>query len=308
MNKPVTVMIFCAVITGYCSPAFPAGEVSETGTTGMSFLRVIPSAHIAALGGGLTAYPANASAVWSNPALLALSDGRSVQFTHTEWIEDIAQEYAAISSKQSYGSLGLAVQLFDSGDIDGRDSYGSATGPYSIKNVAVSMSYSRMITGNIAIGFTYKRLFEKISMETASGYAIDMGIAIQTPVEGLSLAASARNYGRMGKLKNERTKLPSDVCFGGLYRGIMPGIERPYILLGDFLKPKYSDSGIRLGLEIEAIERFALRMGYRTDSDIEDISFGLGFSLENFTADVSFTPLKEGFDNALRFTFGLTGF
>ena len=59
------------------------GTVSETGKTGMSFLAVTPSARTASLGGIASALPIGASAVWSNPSLIALLDERSAQFTHT---------------------------------------------------------------------------------------------------------------------------------------------------------------------------------------------------------------------------------
>jgi hypothetical protein len=59
---------------------------------------------------------------------------------------------------------------------------------------------------------------------------------------------------------------------------------------------------------MEPLNSFFLRAGYRSDSDIQDVSFGIGFTVRAFTVDVSYTPMKEGFDNALRFTLGIAGF
>ena len=112
----------------------------------------------------------------------------------------------------------------------------------------------------------------------------------------------------MSKLKNERTKLPSDVSFGCLYHGVLPGFNHSYILVGDYIIPKYGEQGVRLGMEIEPLDLFKFRVGYRSDSDIEDMSFGVGIKLDVFFIDVSYTPMKEGFDNAIRFTLGLSGF
>ena len=310
MKKIVYVTVTSLIFIVVAGKAFPQLQVSETGKTGMSFLAISPSSRAASLGGIASGLYTGASSIWSNPSLLAVQKERSAQFTHTEWIEGIKQEYAALSSGVSFGSLGFAVQLFDSGDIELR---GESPGPeplgtYSIKNVAFSFAFARSISDKIAAGLTYKKLFEKISDENAGGYAFDAGIRAETPVKGLSVSAVARNYGRMGKLKNERTELPSDISVGCLYSGIVPGVERSFSTIADIVFPKYGDNGIRLGAEIEPIDRFLFRIGYRSDSDIEDVSFGVGINLERFIADMCYTPMEQGFDNALRFTLSIKGF
>ena len=248
--------------------------------------------------------------MWSNPALIVCEEKRSAQFTHIDWVEGIKQEFAAFSTNSQIGHFGLGIHIFDSDDIElrGIEPSSEPDGTYSINNAALSLSYARNITESIAAGVTLKKLFEKVSIETAGGYAVDAGFFARTPVKGLSFAAAARNYGRMSKLKNDRTKLPSDFGFGFVYEGTAPKINCPLYVVGDYLIPKYGDSGVRLGVEIEPLERFFMRMGYRSDSDIEDMSFGVGLNFQLFSFDVSYTPMSEGFDNALRFTLGLTGF
>lgn len=305
MKHRFLIFVICLLNAGR---AFAAGEVSETGRTGLSFLRVVPSAAITSLGGGGSASFTGTSSQWSNPALLSLIETRTVEFTHTEWIADIRQEYAAFASKLGGGSAGAAVQLFDSGDIAGFDLNASPTSDYSIRNVALSFAYARPIGGGLSVGGAYKRLFQKVSMETAGGYAVDAGLYYQAALDGLSLAAVARNYGRMGKLKAERTDPPSDVALGFRYDAPAPVFGIPYRIAGDYLIPKYGDNGVRAGIEIEPFELLVLRAGYRSDSDIEDFSVGLGLILERFSADISFTPMSEGFENALRFTLGLRDF
>jgi hypothetical protein len=220
----------------------------------------------------------------------------------------IRQEYAAFSSGSKMGSIGMAFQLFDSGDMEGRGDNTIFTGAFSIKYVALSLSYARLLTGDVAVGVTYKQLFEKLSQEDAGGYAVDAGIAWKTALQGLSVGAAARNFGRMNILKNERTKLPSDASVGLRYRGIIPNIGWDYILVSDYVAPQYGSKGVRLGLEVEPVDRLFLRTGYRSDSDFEDVSFGVGLNLGMFAADVSYTPMVEFKDNALRFTLSLAGF
>ena len=145
-------------------------------------------------------------------------------------------------------------------------------------------------------------------METAHGSAVDLGLTAKTPLEGLTVACFGRNYGRMGKLKNARTKLPSDVGFGLSYLAGAPGLDRPVFLLADYLMPRYGNAGIRLGAEIVPVNNFFARVGYRSDSDIQNVSFGVGIRYQLFLFDVSYTPMKEGFDDTLCITMGISGF
>ena len=95
--------IICAVLSFIPDTAFSAGEVGETGTTGMSFLRITPTAHIASLGGGSSAFLTGPSSVWSNPSLIAFQKERSVHFNHIEWVEGIRQEFASFSTNEKIG-------------------------------------------------------------------------------------------------------------------------------------------------------------------------------------------------------------
>jgi len=287
---------------------FSESNLSETGKTGMSFLNMAPSSKISSLGGTAFALMTGASSLWSNPSLIAFQEERSAQFTHSEWIVGINQEVVAFSTKMDYGSLGLGIQLLDSGDIEGRSGYMKYIGAYSINYVALSAGYACMVTDWIALGLTYKKLFQKISQETAAGNAFDIGITVKTPMDGLSFAATGRNYGRMGKLKNERTKLPSNFGFGCVYSDVSSRIERSYSVLADVIIPRYGDTGIRLGMEIEAVQDLTLRIGYRNDSDFEDFIYGIGYSWGVISADFSYSPMSGISEDAMRFTLSLTGF
>lgn len=303
-----SVFFILIIIHIFVNTSFSESNLSETGKTGMSFLNMAPSSKISSLGGAAFALMTGASSLWSNPSLIAFHDERSAQFTHSEWIVGINQEFVAFSTKMDYGSLGLGVQLLDSGDIEGRSSYMEHIGPYSINYVAFSISYAGMLTDWIALGVTYKKLFQKVFQETAGGNAFDVGVTLKTPIEGFSLAAAGRNYGRMSKLKNERTELPSNFGFGCVYNNVAPGIERSYSVLADIIIPKYGDTGVRLGMEIEAVQYFTLRIGYRSDSDFEDFIYGVGYSWEIVSADFSYSPMNDISEDAMRFTLSFTGF
>jgi len=306
INRSIRVLCFLLAAVLTSSAVHATAWVSETGDAGMSFLKISPSARITALGGASSAYHTGSSSLWSNPALLALSGERTVQLTHLEWIAGIKQEFAAVSVRNGLGSFGLGFQVIDSGEIDGYNEDALETGPYSITNTAITFSYANTVRGLFSFGVTAKKLFEKVSMDTSDGYAVDLGIVADIPVEGLRFALAGRNYGKMGRLRNKRTRLPSDIIAGLHYR--YSGFAHPVNLVCDYVEPRYGDSGFRMGVEATPTDIFVVRMGYRTDSDIQSVSFGVGVTIEKFTCDVSYSPMRAGFDDAIRFTLGITGF
>ena len=306
--KLIKIFSFLLLIIIIGSNGYTQSEISESGKAGMSFLNISPSAYIASMGGGSIALNSGASSIWSNPSLIAFQEQRSLQLSHTSWIEGINQEYAAFSSKAGSGAIGLGLELFDSGDIEGRDDYGAETGDYSIKNAAVSITYARQIFEWMALGATYKKLYQKVYTETAGGYAVDAGLTILTPLKGMTLGASGRNYGSMDKLRNEKTELPSSLSIGGLYKGVLPSWDKSFNFVADAVFPKYGNNGVRLGLEVVPYNGLFLRIGYRNDSDFEDMIFGFGIMFDKVSADFSYSPLSGISDNALRISINLTGF
>lgn len=301
-------LVIFAVAAGSVPAQAQTSSVSESGSVGLSFLNIAPNARIAALGGSSTSTGTGASAMWSNPSLIAFQEERSADFSHLSWIEGINHEYAGFVTPMDYGVLGLSAQLFDSGDIEGRDQYGGLTGNYNITNAALAIDYAFLPRDWIAVGVKYKRLFQKISEDTANGYAVDAGITVKTPLEGINAGVSARNYGSMGTLRNEKTKLPSSVSMGVSKTGVAAMLAQPYTVVADVIFPRFGDTGLRVGAEVSPVNHFNLRAAYRNDSDFEDMIFGIGFAWEKVSADIAYSPLNGISDDAFRFTLTITGF
>ncbi|MFC1511937.1 PorV/PorQ family protein [Candidatus Latescibacterota bacterium] len=303
--KITAAMLICCL----CPLAgFAQTQVSESGDAGMSLLLLAPSARIAALGSGGFALYAGSSSLWSNPSSITLAGEHTAEFTHTEWIEGITHEFASFVARTGRETVGMSIQLFDSGDIDGRASNSAYTGAYSITTAGVSAVYAVPVGDRLSVGITARSLYQKVAEETAGGYAFDAGLMVTTPIEGLRFGAVARNYGRMNKLLDERTKLPENIGIGGAYTGILPRYLRQYTVLADFIFPRYGNNGMRVGFEVNALEHFVLRLGYRDDSYFEDMIYGIGFSWARVAADIAYSPMNAVSDDALRFTLAVTGF
>jgi hypothetical protein len=303
------VLLFAMIMAVSVTGANAQLVVSETGSTGMTFLSVAAPARIAAMGGLATAGYVGASSIWSNPSSYGFDEERSAQYSHLEMIDNIRHEFAALTTPIGFGNLGVALHLFDSGDIELRGDYPTSDplGNYSITNAALSIGYAYGIADMVSAGITYKRLFERNYDEQAGGQAFDIGVTYLTPLEGLAFGVSGRNIGRMEKLRNNRSTLPTDLCTGVRYSGDFSG-GRKYAVVADIIIPEYYETGFRAGFEIMPADHFLLRTGYRSDSDIEMMSYGMGIAFDRLGFDFAYTPMTRGFGNAFRMTVSTSGF
>ena len=103
--------------------AAPAFAQTKTGTTIGTFLLIEPSARIAGMGNAGAALDFGLESAYYNPAAIGLEDGFAVQFSHSEWIADIAYDYAAGALPLGkWGNAYAAVTALNSGDIAVRTS------------------------------------------------------------------------------------------------------------------------------------------------------------------------------------------
>ena len=79
---------------------------TKTGTTIGAFLTIEPSARIAAMGNAGVTVPQGLDAVYYNPAAISSVEHPGVYFAHSEWLADIAYNYAALGVPM--GSFGNA--------------------------------------------------------------------------------------------------------------------------------------------------------------------------------------------------------
>ena len=188
-------------------------DISKTGTTVAQFLKIDVSARAIAMGGAFTAVSDDIGAIYTNPAGLARSVGYQTMFTHTNWIAETNYDFAALSlNLQQYGSLGIMVSAFDSGDmlvrtIDAPD----GTGEYfSAQDFLVGVSYAKKLTNHFALGATVKYIKQNLWHMSASTFAVDVGLLFSTPFWGVNLGASIKNFGSTMQLSGQDNKFAYD--------------------------------------------------------------------------------------------------
>lgn len=290
---------------GWAGPAY-----GQAGLSGLSFLKLGTSARGIAMADAMAASVQGAASLSYNPAGLARGDSGStaeVIFTHREWIEDTRIEFLAGSARISEdGVVGFGITSTTISDIELRTQPGEAEGTFTARNFAAVGSYARAFNDEVVIGVALKFLYEKILIDEASGFAIDIGTQIRTPIEKLTIGASLANLGSMNSLRNDPTKLPATLRAGPAYSFTFAEGRTAALAAADFLyvfpeKRAY----FNWGGEVEFDRTVAVRGGYQFGSEGRGLTAGVGFRYGIARVDYAYGRLSEDLGDVHSFTLGL---
>ena len=273
-------------------PAAPGAEtITRVGTTAAQFLKLGAGARAIALGGAYVAESGDLSALYWNPAGLARLHGSGVQLNNTRYLADVSYNMAAFGTEVGgVGSIGLALILLDSGNMDVRtETEPEGTGEqFKVQNFAIQASFARNLTDQFSLGGSIKFIQERIWHSKASAFAFDIGTLFTTPFNGLRLGASMSNLGpkmRMdgrdilfsedpnptttgtaeivnAQYRMDAHPLPLIFRVGLAWDAFDSGTHR-LLIAADAAHPNDNAEYVSTGLEYSFREIFSLRFGYR---------------------------------------------
>ena len=284
---------------------------SQVGTTGMAFLKLGTDARSAALSDATTAIASGASAATQNPAGLIFvpSPDKSfdVLFTHREWIQDTRIEYLAVRiGLDSLQSLGVSLSSLATDDIEIRTRPGPAEGTFSARNASIGLSYARGF-GDLALGVTAKVLYEKLLVDDATGFAVDLGGRWQAPLPNLVVGAALQHLGSMGKMRQESTTLPATLRIGPAYTLGWESPRMDLLMAGDVSYVfKEGEPYASLGAELTYDRMVAARAGYQFGSEGRGFAAGFGVRYSLFQLDYAYAPISSDLGNTHTISVGLT--
>ncbi len=274
---------------------------AKVGTAGAQFLEIGISARGVAMGDAFTSMVDDASAVYYNPAGLALVEGREAMFTHISYIADINYEFFALALPLNKigGTLGAAVYYMDIGEMYVTDfNYPlppSSQETFNPKEYAVTLSYARNLTDRLSIGLTGKFIGENIGdgfynndtkqeeKFVATGWAADVGTIYNTGFRGFKIGMIISNFGpdlNFNAGASQSYPLPANFKFGGSINVIQNHSHRA-VLAAELAHPNDNVEKYNLGMEYWYNEKFALRFGnqFKNDTYLGGISLGGGVRL-----------------------------
>lgn len=271
--------------------------------TGMAFLKFGASAKAIAMGDAFSSVSEDATAYIYNPARLNFGNKSNVTLMHNASIQDNNTDFIAVKFPLSKNfSMGVGFFTTSISDIEVRTIPGVTTEKFTARNLSTGVSFGYKVNPNLSIGVTGKFLFEKIYVDEASGLGFDFGTNYSK--NNFSLAFVVSNLGSVNELRNQSTKLPALVRFGGSYK--FSKNKFSFNLGADAFK--ILDGGIfhfHAGGEAGYKDFIFLRAGYQSGYDNRNLTTGLGIKYKALSFDYAFVPYKNEFGTSNTFSLGI---
>jgi hypothetical protein len=279
-------------------------SLHAAGETGLAALKIGAGARATAMGEAFVAIADDASGLFWNPAGSVWMNKRQAHFTYNSWIQGIQHSIASMTTPTRYGSFGFGLML---NSIDGFERRTIASeeplGTFSAHDFSLLLNYSRQVRPDLSLGINFKYLNEKIYLDNANGYMVDLGVRYQAPVPGLFLAASLQNFGFSTQMAQEKIRLPRTLRLGAAYR--LPFKPVQMLVAMDYVQVVKEASYVNIGAEVLVLPALALRLGYQTGFEEKDLSAGFGVNIGRVEIDYAYVPFGRNLGDAHRFSLTL---
>jgi len=274
-----------------------------TASTGLAFLKFGAGARSIAMGDAFSSVSDDATAFIYNPARLNKGIKNNVTFMHNQSVQDLNTDYIAVKFSVSK-KISLGAGFFSSSinDIEIRNIPGAPVDKFDSRNLSTGISMGYLLNPELSLGITGKFLYEKIYVDEASGLAFDLGMNYSK--NDYSVSFVILNLGSVNELKNQSTKLPSSVRFGGSYKF---GKDKTKFLLSldGFKVLNGGKFHVNAGGEAGYKDFLFLRLGYQTEYDNKNFTTGIGFKYKTFSLDYAFVPYSNDFGTSNTISLGL---
>lgn len=284
--------------------AFRSSYAGEPGTAGFVFLRLGNGARASGMGEAFAAVADDATSIYWNPAGLANIEGVELNVTHSEWLVDIRFEQVSVVNEAFGGSVGLNFTGVYYGELDRYGNYPSLTpdGTFSPYDLAFSAGYGFDLLPNLSFGASAKLIYEKIDFESATGWALDLGLLHKSMIKGLSFGASILNIGPQAKFVEEKFYPPFQFRVGASYRYASDWMRGSVILASDAVFPNDSEAKLHLGFEYKYNGFISVRAGYKANYYVQGATLGFGIVYEKLRFDYAYMPMQYELGNVHRFS------
>jgi hypothetical protein len=276
----------------------------NAGNTGLSFLKFGFGARNTAMGDVGNSASNDLTALHYNPARLSNTQQNEVIFTHNSWIQDVSSEMFGIKTFLFELPVAIGFNVTNISDIEVRQIPGEPISKFDANYFYGSISTAYKIDEMISVGASLKYLYEGLLNDESTGFGFDLGAFYKLPVEGLSVSAAVRNLGSMNELRNEATKLPSELRVGPAYNFKIEDYKLDVTTAGEYQKYFDADDHLNFGLEVLYDNIIAVRGGYQTNYESRDLTAGIGLIWGNLKFDYSYIPFSLGVGSANLFSIG----
>ncbi len=275
-----------------------AQEPYRVATTSAGFLEIgVGSAGIA-MGDAYVASANDISAIYWNPAGLALLESNEALFMYQPWVVDVNSMFAGFGLPlPGIGTIAVGIFGLDYGNIDVTTlEYQQGTGEqYTAYDYNFSLTYARSIVDWFSFGASLKYITSKIWHTSANAMAIDLGVLVQTPFfspegkreNGLRIGMSIANYGTRMRFDGDDLLFPADIdeSVHGNYQNLqgkynMSDWELPLIFRVGIAVTPIAFANQKLTIEVDALHPNNMSESLNVGAEYKFFAPGFGdFSL-----------------------------
>jgi hypothetical protein len=326
MNRKLAAVLALAFLPGVAAaqqatPPTAREEEDNTrfGGTAAVFLTLPADARGAALGGAFASMANDISAVFYNPAGLALMGTNQAMFSYTGYVADTRHVTGALGWSLRGGEWGLGVSVSNFGFSDApvytEDAQDGNGETYSVSNTAIGLTLALQFSDRFSAGMTGRMVTESLGRAKATGFTVDFGTNYHGEVAGRPLRASfiILNYGTSfthegpvlntqvdpldesmnvedtpAKFRTSAFEPPTQFRVGVSY-DVLSAANNRFTLLSEFYQPNDADPGVGFGAEFNANLSSglsaALRGSFNFAGDNRDSDISAEFQQAAFSSD-----------------------
>ncbi len=254
------------------------------GTSGAQFLGVGVGARAMGLGGASVSLADDGTALFWNPAGLALVEGHLVSLAHVSWFEETTYQYATYS--MPLGERAAFGAALEQGSVSWDN---TGEGSFDASDFQGVLGYAARLRPNLGVGGSVKYISEALGDESAASYAVDLGVVYRLS-ERATFGAAARNLGPAISYVSDEDPLPATVVVGGSYAW------KNLLLALDVEKVNDLDARTRFGVEYTPVPYLALRGGVvgGEESTLSSVMGGAGVRWDRWAVDYAYRPADIG--------------
>ncbi len=316
MNSRIIYFLFALVML--LSTGEPVYSQVKLAQSGAQFLSVDSDAKAGGMAGALTTVESNSASIFFNPAGMArMSPHIDLMASQNQWFADIAYNSFSAAFKPGTGELGvfgLSFVSVDYGEIQGTQRWDNDLGYIDTEILkpsafAAGFGYAKALNDKFSVGVHIKYIGlnygksiypddtgnpDTVKSHLAFANAFDFGTIYKTGWKTLAFGMSVKNFSNEVIFEKEGFQLPLTFTLGismdafELVRSVMG--QQTMLVSLDVLHYRSHAEQLRIGLEYKPINMLALRAGYMSANDENDISFGLGIQQFGLAFDYAYEP------------------
>lgn len=283
---------------------------SKVGTTAVPFLGISPGPRAFAMGSAFVAMAEDPLSLYYNPGAMARTQHSRFLASHTQWLLETGYSWVGALLRLNYANVvGISLTYLNYGEEEVSTVWEpEGTGErWGASDLAVGLSYCRNLTDRFSIGGTAKYIQQRIWNESASAFALDIGLLFVTPLQDIRLGMSISNFGTdmrmdgrdlikkidldpesqghneaiVAKLKTDNWPLPLFFRVG-IAKELWQSKFSRLTMAIDALRPSDNTETLQIGTEMAFYEKIYIRAGYkslfRKDSE-EGLTYGFGLHI-----------------------------